>query len=116
MRFLPAPLIWICLAVLVSAQDPPAPSVEEASARLKRALEQEKALSPETRAALRDLADAVKAPSPPTSDAGEPSTWETLRRNLKIYGDFRLRGEWDFRRDDRDDRHRGRIRLRPKNP
>jgi len=42
----------------------------------------------------------------------EPSRWESALTKLSLYGDLRLRHESQVKRDDQDDRHRERLRLR----
>jgi hypothetical protein len=104
----------------------PGPSrTDEALARLQVSLQQEPNLSAETKAAMAGFFDALAgrqaeldaldlaglqrlAATPPAT----PGRWEKLKEQLTVYGDFRLRQEFNFDLDDQDDRDRTRFRLR----
>jgi hypothetical protein len=70
-------------------------------------------------AELADQADATSETVPASTGAAvmdaavaEQSAWEEARKRLRLYGDLRLRYEATFNQDDKDDRHRLRMRLR----
>ncbi|MCP3902244.1 MAG: hypothetical protein GY715_01300 [Planctomycetes bacterium] len=113
------------------AQSEPS-AVEAALDRLERALDTEEALAPETKQALRDLTEALRAErrdahaerargfpvsegSPPPESAAEVRSIpvpEDVPSRLRVYGDLRLREEFSFNLDDQKDRNRFRIRAR----
>ena len=100
----------------------------EAVEGVSRALEKERGLSPDTIAALEELMRVLKeerpagstlVPAALTQDRGgveargkEKTPWEKFADRLTPYGDFRLREEYTFRRDDKPDRNRVRVRFR----
>ncbi len=101
--------------------------VEQALETLRRTLEQDDSLSPQTRKALQDFAEAMQAqlrsaPKTPTPDstgtalaeaameqarADEEDLWD----RLEVYGDLRFRYEGTLS-PDAEDRHRTRLRFR----
>lgn len=71
------------------------------------------ALPHEPSGGTRDLLPPAARVAGPfqSSSAERAANWEDLFSRLKLYGDFRLRHESDFR-NDQPDRHRERLRLR----
>ena len=122
----PAVLLGIAVSVLLvgsltcspsalgqdAAKDPSAQSLSEALAN-------EPGLRPETKAALEALARDLEAQQATTAESeaasstpGTDATWQKLKDNLKVSGDFRARHESNMGLDSAADRHRERLRLR----
>lgn len=61
------------------------------------------------RGEIARVVDEYLAAREPTPEA---PPWQNALNRLKLYGDFRLRGESTINRDDKRDSHRARIRMR----
>lgn len=88
-------------------------ATESALERAEKALAQEQALAPETKAALQDLIRALREErtKPAVAKPGVPSAAKPTSK-FKASGDVRLRHESNFNLDDQPARHRERLRLR----
>lgn len=106
-------------------------SVESALEDVQSALEKEDKLSTETKTSLQNLlrllakerADTKNKTTTQPGEAQPAATgkekrdetlpdWQKYLERFSFYGDFRLRAESNFQRDDQKDRQRARIRLR----
>ena len=129
-------LLGVSFTAAAGQQQEPT-DTDKALHRALEALEQEPNLSPETKAALKELLESQEAErarpapmqaSPPAPSKGqiaaavdeylsarppviEKAPWQRVLDRLVLFGDFRVRLESDFR-DDRSNRQRARLRLR----
>ncbi len=134
-------LVLVLAAPRAWGQESKSSPTQQALQQLRRALDEEQNLSPETRKAFQDFAAAMQvelsrsrersaldpASAHPSDDDitqvvdrrlderladVEKRPWEDVFERLNIYGDLRLRHESSFNLDDTRNRHRERLRFR----
>jgi hypothetical protein len=115
------------------------PAADDPLRRLQAVLESDPGLAPQTRQALLEAlralqtegaarrSEAAAEPGPVSKGVvaravdeylrvrpppREKTLWDEVLERLAVYGDLRLRHESSFALDDKDDRHRQRLRLR----